>query len=471
MAITPVILCGGAGTRLWPLSREKYPKQLLNLNGTQSLLKATLCRLENLDFAQNPPIVIANEAYCYQVAEELRQMNIHNARIVLEPIGKNTAPALTLAALVENNPESLLLVMPSDHVIANKAAFQQAVLKGIGQAQQNKVITFGIVPQSAHTGYGYILKGKNLSSGVFELKQFVEKPQEIKAQEYVQSGNYFWNSGIFLLNSALWLKEIQKQNPRILECAQNALKNGKQNSEFIRLNQADFEQSPSDSIDYAVAEHLPSDQASVVELSAEWSDLGAFDALYALSPKDENGNALSGDIFLEKTQNSYIRAESKLVACLGLNNMVVVETNDALLVADFKELQNIKNVVAFLKAHNRIEAYERKRVVRPWGSYEQIDCGNHFQVKKIVVNPGAALSLQMHYHRAEHWIIVIGTAKVTKGDEEILLSENQSIYIPLGVKHRLENPGSIPLELIEVQSGAYLGEDDIVRFEDIYGRN
>ncbi len=470
MAITPVILCGGVGSRLWPLSREKYPKQLLNLNGEESLLQATVKRLENFAYAHNAPIVVANDSYCYIVAEQLRQMGEQAPKIVLEPMGKNTAPALTLAALIENNPESLLLVMPSDHAMMDKVAFQNAVLKGVKEAEKNKVVTFGIIPSSAHTGFGYILKGQVVENGVFALAQFVEKPQEKEAEEYFQSQNYFWNSGIFLMKAGVWLEAIQQHAPEILNCARQSLLNGQSNSEFIRLNAEAFNKTPANSIDYAVAEHLPAEKASVVELNAGWSDLGAFDTLYALSQKDENGNALLGDVFVHNTQNTYIRAENKLVACLGVENAVVVETNDALLVASFKELQNIKNVVHYLNQNNRTEAKEKKRVVRPWGSFEQIDCGSHFQVKKIVVRPGAALSLQMHYHRAEHWIVVTGTAKVTKGEEEILLSENQSIYIPLGVKHRLENPGSIPLELIEVQSGSYLGEDDIVRFEDLYGR-
>ena len=470
MAITPVILCGGSGSRLWPLSREKYPKQLLNLNGEESLLQATIKRLEHFALPTNAPIVVANDSYCYIVAEQLRQMGEKTAQIVLEPVGKNTAPALTLAALIANHSESLLLVMPSDHAIMNKTAFQNAVLKGIKEAQKNKIVTFGIVPSSAHTGFGYILKGDLIENGVFTLAKFVEKPQAQEAKDYLRSQNYFWNSGIFLMKAGVWLEEIQKNAPEILKCARNALLNGKQNSEFIRLNSEEFAKTPENSIDYAVAEHLPAEKASVVELNAEWSDLGAFDALYALSKKDENGNAIFGDVLVHNTKNTYIRAENKLVACLGIENAVVVETNDALLVADFKELQNIKNVVAYLNQNNRAEAKEKKRVVRPWGSFEQIDCGKHFQVKKIVVHPGAALSLQMHYHRAEHWIVVRGTAKVIKGEEEFLLSENQSIDIPLGLKHRLENPGSIPLELIEVQSGSYLGEDDIVRFEDLYGR-
>lgn len=471
MAITPVILCGGAGMRLWPLSREEHPKQLLHLCGEKTLLQQTSLRLENLAIPQNPPIVVTSDSYCYLVAEQLRQIAIDNPRIVLEPVGRNTAAALTLAALVENQKDSLLLAMPSDHAMTDNAAFQTAVLKGTFQAQQGKIVTFGITPQSAHTGYGYILKGKKMDDGVFALAQFVEKPSHEKAQEYVQSGDYFWNSGIFLMQCNTWLSAIEQYAPQILESCKKSLENGKKNSEFIRLNENDFAACPADSIDYAVAEHLPENAGAVVALNAAWSDLGAFDALYALQKKDESGNVSQGDVMLHHTKNSFIRAEHKLVVCLGIENLAVIDTNDALLIAHFDELQNIKNIVQHLKKEERPEAIKRAKVFRPWGNYECIDSGQHFQVKKIVVNPGAALSLQMHYHRAEHWIVVIGTAKVTKGNESILLSENQSIYIPLGVKHRLENPGSIPLELIEVQSGTYLSESDIVRFEDIYGRN
>lgn len=471
MAITPIILCGGAGSRLWPLSREEHPKQLLRLYGEKTLLQETTQRLQNLDFPQNPPIVVTSDSYCYLVAEQLRQIAVAEPRIILEPVGRNTAAALTLAALVENQADSLLLVMPSDHAISDNAAFQSAVLKGIKEAESGKIATFGIAPKTAHTGYGYILKGEQIDDDVFALAQFVEKPNAEKAEEYLKSGDYFWNSGIFLMRCDAWLSAIKEYAPEILKACEKALTNGKSNSEFIRLNAEDFEKCPSDSIDYAVAEHLPKDKGSVIALNAPWSDLGAFDALYALQEKDANGNVAEGDVLLHKVKNAFVRAENKLVVCLGVENLAVIDTDDALLVADFNELQNIKAIVQRLKNAERAEVVKRSKVFRPWGSYECIDAGQHFQVKKIVVNPGAALSLQMHYHRAEHWIVVIGTAKVTKGDETILLSENQSIYIPLGTKHRLENPGSIPLELIEVQSGTYLSESDIVRFEDIYGRN
>lgn len=496
--LIPVILCGGVGSRLWPLSREQYPKQLLTLNGEFSLLQSTLLRLDNYkknleNLVENSPdlqnlqigepIIVTNETYCYIVAEQLRTIGIKNPHIILEPCGRNTAPALSVAAFYDKeknngNDQNILLVMAADHFVKNTQKFQQAIFSGISLAdQQNRVITFGVKPTEPHAGYGYIQLGKNLNSAtnnIFEINKFVEKPNAEIAKNYIDSGEYLWNSGIFMMKTATWLEQIQLRRPEIYEGSFKAISQRKENSEFIRLNKDAFAETPSDSIDYAVAEHLPADKGAVVAMESEvgWSDLGSWDALYKISDKndDRQNNVFIGDVIAENTKNCYIRAEDKLVACLGLENMAVVETDDAVMISTFDELQNIKSIVGKLNKNQRNEAVNRNKVFRPWGSYERIDFGSHFQVKRIVVNPGACLSLQMHYHRAEHWVVVIGTAKVTRGDEQILLSENQSIYIPLGTKHRLENPGLIPLEIIEVQSGRYLDEDDIVRFEDNYGR-
>lgn len=494
--LVPIILCGGVGSRLWPLSREQYPKQLLTLNGEFSLLQSTLLRLndykknienlvENLpnlqDLQIGEPIIVTNETYCYIVAEQLRQIGIKHPQIILEPCGRNTAPALSVAALFDKeksgNDQNILLVMAADHFVKNTQKFQRAIFSGINLAdQQNRVITFGVKPTEPHTGYGYIRLGKNLNAtnSIFEINKFVEKPNAEIAKKYIESGEYLWNSGIFMMKTATWLEQIQLRRPEIFDGSFKAISQRKENSEFIRLDKDAFVETPSDSIDYAVAEHLPSDKGAVVAMESDvgWSDLGSWDALYKISDKNDpqQNNVFLGDVIAENTKNCYIRTEDKLVACLGLENMVVVETDDAVMISSFDELQNIKKIVGKLNKNQRNEAVNRNKVFRPWGSYERIDFGSHFQVKRIVVNPGACLSLQMHYHRAEHWIVVIGTAKVTRGEEQILLSENQSIYIPLGIKHRLENPGLIPLEIIEVQSGRYLDEDDIVRFEDNYGR-
>ncbi|MDR3054286.1 MAG: mannose-1-phosphate guanylyltransferase/mannose-6-phosphate isomerase [Zoogloeaceae bacterium] len=478
MNILPVILCGGSGTRLWPLSREQYPKQLLPLMGETSLLQATLNRVtvEALpaDSKLLPPMVISNVEYRFLVAEQVRQLGME-AHIVLEPCGRNTAPALTVATLLAaGEHDTLLVVMPADHAIGDMPAFQDALRQALTFAAMNKVVTLGVLPSGPETGFGYIKEGATLAGESHEIAAFVEKPDEATARAYLDSGDYLWNSGIFVLRASVWREQIKIHHPEILAACQQAVAAGERNREFTYLDAEAFAACPSDSIDYAIMERL-SDVASatgvVVPLDANWSDVGSWGALWEMGDKDNHGNAIQGDVLALDNQRCYLRSEHRLVACVGLSDAVVVETPDAVLVAHRDHLPSIRAVVARLKQEKRPEADTHRKVFRPWGHYDRVDSGEGFQVKRIVVNPGAALSLQMHHHRAEHWIVVTGTARVTIGDTSCLLSENQSTYIPLGTLHRLENPGRIPLEMIEVQSGAYLGEDDIVRFEDSYGRN
>jgi mannose-1-phosphate guanylyltransferase/mannose-6-phosphate isomerase len=476
MQLQPVILCGGSGTRLWPLSREQSPKQLLAFGSQLTMLQTTALRI-GAGFAVRhtvlAPLVVANEQYRFVTAEQLRQIDLAPAAIVLEPLGRNTAPALTVAALIamHNDADPVLLVMPADHVIANEQAFRQALEEATRIAASGQIVTFGIVPTAPETGYGYI-RGGDLISGTEArlVAGFAEKPDQARAQSYLESGDYFWNSGIFVLKASVWLGAIGKSRPAILAACQSAVADGARDSDFFRLENAAFLSCPADSIDYAVMEHLAPGAAAVVPLSAGWSDVGSWGALLDVGAKDSNGNLLIGDVIAINTRNTLVRAESRLVASVGLSDVVVVETPDAVLVADREHLQEIKQVVAQLKALGRSEPDAHRKVYRPWGYYDSIDQGERFQVKRIVVNPSSKLSLQMHHHRAEHWIVVSGTARVTRGEDIFLLSENESTYIPLGVRHRLENPGQVPLEIIEVQSGSYLGEDDIVRFEDTYGR-
>jgi len=479
----PVILCGGSGTRLWPLSREQYPKQLLSLVDNSTLLQATIQRLDfsnieltNLEIA--PPVIITNEAHRFLVAEQLRKIGIENAKIILEPMGKNTAPALNLAAMYiqEQDPESLMLVMPADHIIQNQDVFLKAILTGIELTTNNGLVTFGIIPNFAETGYGYIKQGEKLSTDVFTIKSFVEKPDSDTAEQYIASGDYVWNSGLFLFGSKTWLDAINTFRPDIYDATKVAFDNKAIDMDFIRIYSETFGSCPSESIDYAVMEHVTDKESNgkfhgaVVSLDAGWSDVGSWDSLWGIAEKDLNGNVLKGDVFLEDTNNSMIISENRLVSVIGLSDVIVVETADAIMVAEKNASQAVKKIVKQLADKKRQEIITHSKVFRPWGHYESIDQGDRFQVKRIVVNSNARLSLQKHHHRAEHWIVVTGTAKVTKGEESFLLSENQSTYIPLGVVHRLENPGTIPLEIIEVQSGSYLGEDDIVRFDDEYGR-
>lgn len=480
MQLQPVILSGGSGTRLWPLSREQYPKQLLALAGDDTMLQATATRLDGLAGVcevDDRPIVVCNEDYRFMTAEQLRAIGKATDRIILEPVGRNTAPALTLAALlsVEGGEDPLLLVMPADHVIGNRTAFQQAVATGAAQAAQGAMVTFGIVPEHAETGYGYIRCGEACADGVRAIAEFVEKPDAATAQAYLASGDYLWNSGIFLVRAGTWLNAMAQLQPSMLAACERSMAGHRRDTDFVRVDAAAFRECPSDSIDYAVMEHLAGRDdlgiaGVVVPLAAEWSDLGAWDALWQIADKDAQGNACQGDVLVEDVQGSLVIATDRMVACVGVSDVVVVETPDAVMVLDKSRTQEVKKIVARLKAEKRPQASAHRKIHRPWGYYDSIDHGERFQVKRIVVNPGASLSLQMHHHRAEHWIVVSGTARVTRGEETFLLSENQSTYIPLGTTHRLENPGRLPLEMIEVQSGSYLGEDDIVRFEDTYGR-
>ncbi len=481
--IKSVILSGGSGTRLWPASRENHPKQLLALVSELSLLQETAARLDGMsgdmvDMVDPAPIVVTNEEYRFIIAEQLRQIGVRGARIVLEPVGRNTAPALSLAALAARDEgDPVLLVMPADHVIADRAAFHAAIRSGLAQADQGALVTFGIVPQRAETGYGYIRAGDALSAGedARQLLEFVEKPDRDTAQRYVDSGSYFWNSGIFMMKASVWLRAIEHFSPDIAVACAAAYAGRQSDVDFIRLDAAAFERCPSDSIDYAVMEHLVESSALgavvVVPLAAGWSDVGAWDALWAVSAKDQAGNAQRGEVMLQDCRDTLVHAHSRLVAALGCEDLVVVETADAVLVADKQHTQDIKLIVNRLKAEGRALTQSHRKVYRPWGWYDSIDAGERFQVKRIVVNPGAKLSLQMHHHRAEHWVVVKGTAEVTNGERTFLLGENESTYIPLGHVHRLANPGKLPLEIIEVQSGSYLGEDDIVRYEDTYGRS
>lgn len=483
MIIQPVILCGGSGTRLWPLSREQYPKQLLRLVGEQTMLQATAARLradsEPIPGRLIDPILVGNEEYRFLMAEQLRQAGVRPAKLILEPCGRNTAPALSLAAHLALNIDAgrdpVLVVMPADQVIENEDAFRVAVALAASLAENGGLVTFGIKPTAPETGYGYIKAGKRQCDGAYEVDRFVEKPDLETAESYLASGDYLWNSGIFVMKASVWLANIQRFRPEIASACRNAYEASLADQDFLRPEKTAFSACPSDSIDYAVMEPLTDPEGErgavmVVPLEARWSDVGAWSALWEIGAKDAEGNVLLGDVVAVGSEDSLVLAEGRLVACVGLRDIVVVETADAVLVADRKQIQKVKDVVASLKASQRSESYSHRKVFRPWGWYDSIDFGDRFQVKRIVVNPGAALSLQMHHHRAEHWIVVSGTARVTKGEESFLVSENQSTYIPLGTVHRLENPGKLPLEMIEVQSGSYLGEDDIVRFEDVYGR-
>lgn len=478
MMIQPVILSGGSGTRLWPLSREQYPKQLLPLVADESLLQATVRRLDGLDDLADP-LLICNEDHRFVVAEQVRQLG-RSGSVLLEPVGRNTAPAMTLAALWASRGDSdpVLVVMPADHVILDADRFRSAVRTAAQLATAGMAVTFGITPDRPETGYGYIQQGAALAAaaGAFRLSRFVEKPDRATAQAYLEAGGYLWNSGIFVMKASTWIDAIGHCRPDILAACRQALTTPSSDLDFIRVNQGAFAACPADSIDYAVMERLTAGDAglpaaAVLPLAAGWSDVGAWDSLWDVLPKDGAGNAHRGDVLLQDTASTLAFSESRLVACVGVRDLVVVETPDAVLVAHKDRTQDVKKIAERLKADGRSEAQSHRKVHRPWGWYDGIDDGERFQVKRIVVKPGASLSLQMHLHRAEHWIVVRGTARVTRGEEVFLLAENQSTYIPIGTIHRLENPGKLPLEMIEVQSGAYLGEDDIVRFDDHYGRN
>ena len=473
--IIPVILSGGSGSRLWPVSREMYPKQLLPLIGNATMLQETVLRLKGIDDITNP-LVVCNEDHRFMVAEQLRAIGSEASVIMLEPFGRNTAPAVALAALealaIHNDP--LLLILPADHVITDNTSFQKACLAATAYAQQGKLVTFGITPYAAETGYGYIQEGQQipLSGAIapaFSVERFVEKPNLETAEQYLKSGAYLWNSGMFLFSAQKYLDELQRFAPEMVAACRTAYDKSIKDKDFLRLDAEAFVLCPSNSIDYAVMEKT--NAAAVIPLDAGWSDVGSWSALWEIADRDDDGNTTKGDVMLHQSGNCFVSSNNRLVAVVGMNNCVIVETPDAVLVADKDHVQEVKQIVNLLKCNNRQEAISHRTVYRPWGSYQSIDVADRFQVKRITVKPGASLSLQMHHHRAEHWIVVSGTAKVVTGDQETILSENQSTYIPLGVTHRLENPGVIPLELIEVQSGSYLGEDDIVRFEDVYGRS
>jgi mannose-1-phosphate guanylyltransferase / mannose-6-phosphate isomerase len=462
--IYPVILSGGSGTRLWPLSREHYPKQLLDLVGDATLLQQTVQRLDGM-LNVAPPVFVCNEEHRFLIGEQVRQIKTTAGKIILEPAGRNTCPAVTLAALAlkDATPDAVMLVMPADHVVKDQAAFRQAVMTALPVALSGRLVTFGVVPTAPEIGYGYICKGAGNT-----VVKFVEKPDSATAKSYVQSGNYLWNSGMFLMSAAIWLAELRRLAPDILDSCIAALAAGRKDGDFYRVDSEAFMRCRSDSIDYAVIEKT--DRAAVIPLNAGWSDVGAWSSIWEVSNQDAAGNVVRGDVILQNSRDTLVIAQQRLVAAVGLKDVIIIETSDAVLVADRQHSQDVKLVVERLKEKKRSEYRTHRRVYRPWGYYEAIDQGARFQVKRLCVTPGSALSLQMHHHRAEHWVVVKGTARVTRGEEVFLITENQSIYIPTGTKHRLENPGAIPLEIIEVQSGSYLGEDDIVRYEDRYNR-
>ncbi|MFT5716068.1 MAG: mannose-1-phosphate guanylyltransferase/mannose-6-phosphate isomerase [Oleiphilaceae bacterium] len=470
--LLPVIMAGGNGSRLWPLSRELYPKQFLTIAGASSMLQQTVARLNGIE--HHPPLLICNEEHRFIAAEQLRLGGFNHSGIILEPVGRNTAPAIALAALHALNRtkqakqvDPVLLVLAADHLISNTPAFQAAITKALPFAQAGKLVTFGIEPTSAETGYGYIKAG-NVQGDGFSVSQFVEKPDLATAQHYLTSGDYYWNSGMFLFKASRYLAALKKHDPEILTACEKAMAATTPDREFIRVDKAAFELCPDDSIDYAVMEK--SSDVVVVPMNAGWSDVGSWSALWDVSAKDEHNNVTQGDVLTVDSSNSYLHADNKLIATVGIDNLVVIETKDAILVANKDRVQDVKAIVTQLKQLGRNEHKLHREVYRPWGKYDAIDFGKRDQVKRITVKPGEKLSIQMHHHRAEHWIVVSGTAKVTNGENTLLVTENESTYIPLGTIHALENPGKILLEMIEVQTGSYLGEDDIVRFEDRYGR-
>ena len=470
MKITPVILSGGSGTRLWPLSRKMYPKQFINLHAELTMLQETIGRLNGLDL--DTPIVVCNENHRFIVAEQLRQVDIDHPVIILEPEGKNTAPAIALAAEYcqqQGDQETVLLVLAADHVILDEAAFHQAIEHALEEAVQGQLVTFGIVPDKAETGYGYIKFLKDAGQRVFQVSDFVEKPDLPKAQSYLQSGDYLWNSGMFMFTPQQYLAELEQFQPEIARCVKASMQGLASDLDFIRVNAEKFSACPADSIDYAVMEKTS--HARVVPLDAGWNDIGSWSSLWDVNDKDGNGNSVHGDVMLVDSHNNLAMSESRLLAAVGVDDLIMVETKDAVLVARKDKSQEVKDIVEQLKADNRGEPDFHRVVYRPWGCFDSVEEGERFKVKRITVKPGAKLSLQMHHHRAEHWIVVSGTARVQRGDEVEILTENESTYIHVGQTHSLENPGKLPLELIEIQTGSYLGEDDIVRFEDKYGRH
>lgn len=464
--VIPVILSGGSGSRLWPKSRKAYPKQLHKLYGDFTMLQHTYNRVKHL----SAPIVVCNDAQRFMVADQLSEVCTQKPEIILEPVGRNTAPAIAIAALkaLKVNEEAIIVVLPADHKITDDAAFKKALDLAVEKASEGKLVAFGIVPTHPETGYGYINAVSENEVGA-EIRKFVEKPNKETAEEYLASGEFFWNSGMFVFGAKTFIEELQKFEPEIITACSEALSLAEADLDFIRLDEKAFSNNKDISVDYAVMERTA--QAWCVPLDCGWSDLGSWQSLWESSGKDEQGNVAKGDVFTLNCENSLFHSERKLIAAIGITDLAVIDTDDALLLVNLNQTQDVKKVVDWLKESNRGEFNFHREVHRPWGCYDSIDSGDRFQVKRIEVKPGASLSLQMHHHRAEHWIVVTGTALVQRGEEEIILSENQSIYIPLGEKHRLTNPGKLPLQLIEVQSGSYLGEDDIVRFEDKFGRS
>jgi len=469
MQIIPVILSGGSGTRLWPLSRKQYPKQYLPLVGDNTMLQETILRLNGLDNLADP-IIVCNADHRFLVAEQCQQVDIKNPTILLEPIGRNTAPAIAAAALqsLKVTDDAVLLVLSADHVIQDVGAFHQAINIASQQAQAGKLATFGIVPTDANTGYGYIKSSEDSNDGAHKVEEFVEKPDLKTAESYLEQGNYLWNSGMFMFKATTLINELTVHSLDIVNSVSDAVNNAAQDLDFIRLDKQAFESSPSDSIDYALMEK--SDNVVVVPLDAKWNDIGAWSALHDIGTKDANGNVIKGDVITQDTTNTYINANHHMVATIGVDNLIIVDTADATFIATQDKAQEVKSIVESLQTKGRDEGTMHRKVCRPWGWYDSIESDKHFQVKKLHVNPGAKLSLQMHHKRAEHWVVVSGTATAVNGEEVLTLKEGDSTYIPIGVTHGLENKTNEQLEIIEVQSGTYLGEDDIVRFEDIYGR-
>ncbi len=470
-SVIPIILSGGSGTRLWPLSRKNLPKQFLALSGTTTLFQQTVERTHALG-SITVPIVVCSEEHRFLVAEQLRALNVEGASILLEPVPRNTAPAIALGAwqALANDVDATLLVLPADHLIGDTASFAEAVGKAQPLAEQGWLVTFGIRPEAPETGFGYIKRAEEIGPGGFRVERFVEKPDAAKAKEYVDAGDYAWNSGMFLFKASRYLEELRQHAPVMHAASKAAFDKARTDLDFVRIDKDAFAASPDNSIDYAVMEKTA--RAAVVPMSCAWSDIGSWDALWAASGRDHDGNRLEGDVIAIDSRNCFVRGtDRRLVAALGLEDMVIVDTPDAVLVAPRARVQDVKQLVDRIKADGRQEHMFHRKVYRPWGNYDSIDMGERFQVKRITVKPGAALSLQKHRHRAEHWVIVSGTAEVTRDEEVFLLAENESTFLPLGAVHRLRNPGKVPLELIEVQSGSYLGEDDIVRLEDVYGRS
>lgn len=470
-SIVPVILSGGSGTRLWPVSRKLYPKQFIPLRQQRSLFQDTIKRIMGLKNAVQPPIIVCNEEYRFMAAEQLRLEAVKDAEILVEPVGRNTAPAIAIAAYhaLQRDPDAVIVVLPADHVIQDQQAFSDALETAIPHAQQGALVTFGVTPTRAETGYGYIKTAAAIQAGLaIPVEKFVEKPAQELAEKYLETGLYSWNSGMFMFKAASYIQQLEQYEPTIAEHSFNAYQAQQSDLDFIRIDETEFKRCKNESIDYAVMEKTT--QALLVPLNCQWSDVGSWHALWESLELDEHNNATSGDVLLQDCQGCMVHSSHRLVTAIDLHDIVIAETSDAILIAPRSESQKVKSLTKMLQASQREEANTHLKVLRPWGDYESIDHAERFQVKRITVKPGQRLSLQKHHHRAEHWIVVNGTARVTCGDKEFLLAENESTYIPIGEKHRLENPGKIPLELIEVQSGDYLGEDDIERFEDEYGR-